>query len=126
MPHKFKTIINYVNQQVQLQKFTIAVPRTKLYFRFICFLYKENYLEFFYLKNNFIFFRIRCFAGRPSLRQIATAQKKSQTIYTRLPVLHKSGTKNLGSIVFSTTLGTLNQKQAAKLKTGGVLSCFLF
>jgi ribosomal protein S8 len=126
MPPRFKNIISYVNQQVQLQKFIIAVPINKVYLRFICFLYKENYLELFYLQNNFIFFKVRCFAGRSSLRQLVTAQKKSQKKYSRLPVLHKSGTKNLGSMVFSTSIGTLTQKQAAKIKTGGLLSCFLF
>ena len=126
MPLSFKTIISYVNQQVQLQKFIIAVPYTKFYLRFICFLYKENYLEFFYLKEKFIFFKIRCFAGRPSLRQMVPAQKKGQRKYLRLPCVHKSGTKNIGSMFFSTPLGTLNQKQAAKIKTGGLLACFLF
>ena len=126
MPLSFKTIINYVNQQVLLQKFITAVPYNKSSLRFICFLYKENYLEFFYLENNFIFFKTRCFAGRPALRQIVSAQKKSQKKYTRLPVLHKSGTKNIGAMVFCTTLGTLTQKQAAKIKTGGQLACFLF
>jgi ribosomal protein S8 len=126
MQQRFKHLINFVNQQVQQKKLTIVVPHTRVYFSFISFLYKENYLEFFYLQKSFIFFKIRCFAGQPALRKLVSAQKKSQKKYLQLPVLHKSGTKNLGSMVFFTNVGTLTQKQAAKIKTGGLLSCFLF
>jgi ribosomal protein S8 len=126
MQQSFKHLINLVNQQVQQKKLTIVVPHTKIYFSFIRFLYKENYLEFFYLQKNFIFFKIRCFAGQPALRKVVSAQKKSQKKYMKLPVLHKSGTKNFGSMVFSTNVGTLTQKQAAKIRMGGLFSCFLF
>ena len=98
MQQSFKHLINLVNQQVQQKKLTIVVPHTKIYFSFIRFLYKENYLEFFYLQKNFIFFKIRCFAGQPALRKVVSAQKKSQKKYMKLPVLHKSGTKNFGSM----------------------------
>jgi len=126
MQQSFKHLINLVNQQIQQQKLTVVVPHTKIYFSFIRFLYKENYLEFFYLQKSFIFFKIRCFAGQPALRKVVSAQKKSQKKYMQLPVLYKSGTKNFGSMVFSTNVGTLTQKQAAKIRMGGLFSCFLF
>lgn len=77
-----KTIINQliciVNNALLVRKKFISVPFTNESFFFLYTLYTESYLEYLFVKNNNIFFKIKYSNGYPIIKKIKFFSKKGQ------------------------------------------------
>ncbi len=87
--------------------------------------YIKNYSLLFNNKIKKILINLKYFLNKPVINIIKRISKPSLRIYNNynnLPIIYS----NLGTLIISTNLGLLTDKQAYKLKTGGEILCYIF
>jgi small subunit ribosomal protein S8 len=126
MSKNFILFVNLINQNLRRKKFEMSLPKNNSTVRLVSFFYQEGYFDFFYCKNNKIFFKIRQFSQYAAINKIVFAAKSGHKKQQKGALVRTYSSKNFGSLVYSTTKGLLSEKQASKAGFGGLLTSFIF
>jgi small subunit ribosomal protein S8 len=126
MSKTFILFVNHINQNLRRKKFELFLPKSNTTLRLVSFFYQEGYFDFFYCKNNKIFFKIRQFSQYAAINKLVFSAKSGHKKQQKIAIVRTYSSKNFGSLVYSTSKGFLSEKQASKAGFGGLLTSFIF
>jgi len=115
---KISSLLSKINMGCIAKSHIIEITFSKLWLRPLALLYKEGFIQNYYIKKNKIYIYLRYFQGKNCIRLIKNFVKPSQFIYVRNHNLWLFNRYN-GLLVLSTIKGLKTHEECMKEKLGG-------
>jgi small subunit ribosomal protein S8 len=119
------TIINNIKLAYKYKRLTLIVFYNKLNLKFIQFLYEQGYIRYYEINLNktIKIYLVYYNDLSPVIKDIKIISKPSHKIYCNY---NKLKTMNFNTLILSTSRGFMTQKEAIKIKQGGVIICIIY
>ena len=118
-------LVGFLNNNLVLRKKFLNVPFSNEAFFMLQILYLENYLDFFFIKEKIIFFKIKYQGGNPIIKKIIFFSKKGQSQQISFNSFWNYFHFYQKQVIFSTTKKIQPDHILKKLKVGGSILFFI-
>jgi small subunit ribosomal protein S8 len=113
-------VVSHIKNGFLAQKKMICCPYTLFCKQILSVLYKEGYISGFYFSSSRVNVFLKYIFGRPVVSKILSVSKPSKRIYVTVYDLWRLST-SYQTLIISTSLGVLSDKDCRKRHVGGEL-----
>jgi len=128
MQHSVWSMYSAIRNGSTARRKSIFHPKNSLCVQILMILYREGYINGFRSNpknSNFLEIFLKYANGKPVLNKIHASSKPGRRIYISVKALWKLKT-SLSTVIVSTPMGLLSDKDCRKFHQGGEVVCIVF